>query len=57
MVYTTSLLNSILADLEHRHIYMVIAEVVTLFLYVISMAFLPEYFGASFILVVTFRAE
>jgi hypothetical protein len=26
---------------------MVIAEVVTLFIYVVSMAFLPEYFGLS----------
>ena len=29
-----------------RHLYMVISEVVTLFLYAISIAFLPEYFGA-----------
>lgn len=28
-----------------RHLYMVISEVVTLFLYAISIAFLPEYFG------------
>ena len=29
-----------------RHIYMVIAEIVTLLLYAISIVFLPEYFGA-----------
>ena len=28
-----------------RHIYMVISEIATLFFYVISIAFLPEYFG------------
>jgi len=28
-----------------RHSYMVISEVVTLFFYVVSMAFLPAYFG------------
>jgi len=32
------------------HIYMVIAEIVTLFFYVISMAFLPEYFDLSFVI-------
>src|ERR1700761_4466816 len=30
-----------------RHVYMVISEIVTLFFYVISIAFLPEYFGAG----------
>ena len=35
------------ADLLFRHTYMVISEVVTLLIYMISMAFLPEYFGAS----------
>lgn len=28
-----------------RHVYMVIAEIVTLILYAISIVFLPEYFG------------
>lgn len=28
-----------------RHIYMVVSEIVTLLIYMISMAFLPEYFG------------
>jgi len=32
------------------HIYMVIAEIVTLFFYVISMTFLPEYFDLSFVI-------
>jgi phospholipid-translocating ATPase len=30
-----------------RHIYMVVSEVVTLFFYVISIAFLPAYFGVN----------
>lgn len=54
---SVSLLISIPTDLEGRHIYMVIAEIVTLFLYVISMAFLPEYFGASFLLAIVFGAK
>ena len=32
-----------------RHTYMVISEVVTLVMYVISMAFLPEYFGTCLV--------
>ena len=28
-----------------RHMYMVVSEIVTLFIYAISMIFLPEYFG------------
>lgn len=34
-----------------RHLYMAISEVATLFFYVISIAFLPEYFGTSLPLV------
>jgi len=30
----------------HRHVYMIISEVVTLGIYALSMVFLPEYFGA-----------
>ena len=30
---------------SYRHVYMVISEVVTFFLYALSLAFLPEYFG------------
>ncbi|KAF8310761.1 aminophospholipid-transporting P-type ATPase [Clavulina sp. PMI_390] len=32
------------------HLYMFLAEIVTLFIYVISMAFLPEYFDLSFVI-------
>ena len=32
---------------HHRHTYMIISEVVTLCFYMISMVFLPEYFGKS----------
>ena len=35
----------------HRHPYMILAEVITLFFYAISMAFLPEYFGKSHVLI------
>ena len=39
-----------------RHIYMVVSEIVTLFFYVISIAFLPAYFGMNhFSLVVSSR--
>jgi hypothetical protein len=38
--------RNLLDIFSSRHIYMVISEVVTLFFYVISIAFLPEYFGA-----------
>ena len=31
-----------------RHIYMVVSEIVTLFFYVISIAFLPAYFGMNY---------
>jgi phospholipid-translocating ATPase len=31
----------------HRHRYMVYAETITLFVYMASMAFLPEYFGVA----------
>ena len=34
------------ADMSCRHTYMVISEIVTLLIYMISIAFLPEYFGA-----------
>lgn len=30
-----------------RHLYMIVSEVVTLIFYIISIAFLPEYFGTS----------
>jgi phospholipid-translocating ATPase len=39
-----SAMSALLSDI-FRHIYMVISEIVTLLLYLASMAFLPEYFG------------
>lgn len=30
-----------------RHIYMVLSEIITLLIYVVSIVFLPEYFGES----------
>ena len=44
----TILVNA--TDVSPRHIYMVISEIVTLLLYVISIAFLPEYFGELYVL-------
>jgi len=38
-----------------RHIYMVISEVVTLFFYVISIAFLPAYFGLLHLLIAEYH--
>ena len=32
-----------------RHLYMVISEVVTLCFYIVSIAFLPEYFGVFYL--------
>jgi len=32
-----------------RHVYMVVSEISTLFFYIFSMAFLPEYFGEEFL--------
>ena len=47
--YALHICKSIIeSDACARHLYMVISEVVTLFFYVISIAFLPEYFGTSF---------
>lgn len=39
--------KALCSRLSFRHLYMVVSEVVTLFLYAISIAFLPEYFGTS----------
>lgn len=33
-----------------RHLYMLLSEVITLAVYIISMWFLPEYFNMSFVL-------
>lgn len=51
--FTALILNELIMvalEITTWHMYMVIAEVVTLMLYVVSMTFLPEYFGASIIL-------
>jgi phospholipid-translocating ATPase len=45
---TTSVLT---ACVRFRHVYMAASEVVTLSFYIISMAFLPEYFGEFHVLV------
>jgi len=46
--FTALILNELIMvalEITTWHVYMIISEIVTLFLYVISMAFLPEYFG------------
>ncbi|KAI0920746.1 hypothetical protein AcV5_010413 [Taiwanofungus camphoratus] len=55
--FTALILNELIMvalEITTWHIYMVISEVVTLFFYVISIAFLPEYFDLSFVLSVRF---
>lgn len=47
--FTALVLNELIMvalEITTWHVYMVLSEVVTLLLYCISMAFLPEYFGA-----------
>ncbi|KAG8702472.1 putative aminophospholipid-translocase [Ceratobasidium sp. 394] len=51
--FTALVLNELIMvalEITTWHLYMVISEVVTLFFYVISIAFLPEYFDLSFVL-------
>ncbi|KAG9123612.1 putative aminophospholipid-translocase [Ceratobasidium sp. 392] len=51
--FTALILNELIMvalEITTWHLYMVISEVVTLFFYVISIAFLPEYFDLSFVL-------
>jgi len=55
--FTALILNELIMvalEITTWHIYMVISEVVTLFLYVISIAFLPQYFDLSFVVSVRF---
>ncbi|KAF8064332.1 hypothetical protein FPV67DRAFT_215232 [Lyophyllum atratum] len=54
--FTALILNElIMVALEiTTHIYMVVSEVATLFLYIISIAFLPEYFDTSFVVSLVF---
>ncbi|KAI6041769.1 hypothetical protein EDC04DRAFT_2665360 [Pisolithus marmoratus] len=50
--FTALILNELFMvgiEITTWHTYMIIAEVVTLFLYVISIAFLPEYFDLEFV--------
>jgi len=55
--FTALILNELIMvalEITTWHAYMVASEIVTLFLYVISMAFLPEYFDLSFVISVRF---
>ncbi|KAJ2921517.1 hypothetical protein H1R20_g15573, partial [Candolleomyces eurysporus] len=55
--FTALILNELIMvalEITTWHVYMVISEVVTLFFYVISIAFLPEYFDLSFVVSVGF---
>ncbi|KAG2143955.1 hypothetical protein BD769DRAFT_1747670 [Suillus cothurnatus] len=50
--FTALVINELIMvalEITTWHIYMVISEVVTLFFYVISIAFLPEYFDLDFV--------
>ncbi|KAF5335007.1 hypothetical protein D9611_010004 [Ephemerocybe angulata] len=50
--FTALILNELIMvalEITTWHVYMVISEVVTLFFYVISIAFLPEYFDLTFV--------
>ncbi|THG97433.1 hypothetical protein EW026_g4568 [Hermanssonia centrifuga] len=51
--FTALVLNELIMvalEITTWHMYMVISEVVTFFLYALSLAFLPEYFDLSFVL-------
>ncbi|KAG5645131.1 hypothetical protein DXG03_006848 [Asterophora parasitica] len=55
--FTALILNELIMvalEITTWHIYMVISEVATLFFYVISIAFLPEYFDLSFVVSLVF---
>ncbi|KAJ4480845.1 protein transporter [Lentinula aciculospora] len=55
--FTALVLNELIMvalEITTWHTYMIISEVVTLFFYVISIAFLPEYFDLSFVVTVGF---
>ncbi|EDR01002.1 aminophospholipid-transporting P-type ATPase [Laccaria bicolor S238N-H82] len=50
--FTALILNELIMvalEITTWHIYMIVSEVVTLFFYIISIAFLPEYFDLSFV--------
>ncbi|EFP84901.2 phospholipid-translocating ATPase [Puccinia graminis f. sp. tritici CRL 75-36-700-3] len=55
--FTSLILTELLMvalEITTWHRYMIVAEVVTLLLYLTSMAFLPEYFDLSFVLTISF---
>jgi len=55
--FTALVLNELFMvglEITTWHTYMILAEIVTLLFYVISMAFLPEYFDLSFVVSTTF---
>jgi len=55
--FTALILNELIMvalEITTWHLYMVISEVVTLILYAVSMAFLPEYFDLSFVVTIPF---
>ncbi|GBE86868.1 Probable phospholipid-transporting ATPase [Sparassis crispa] len=55
--FTALILNELIMvalEITTWHIYMIISEIVTLLLYVVSIAFLPEYFDLSFVLSLRF---
>ncbi|KAJ7188382.1 protein transporter [Mycena filopes] len=55
--FTALILNELIMvalEITTWHTYMVISEIVTLFFYVISIAFLPEYFDLTFVVTVGF---
>lgn len=48
--FTALVLNELIMvalEITTWHTYMIISEIVTLFFYIISIAFLPEYFGKA----------
>ncbi|KAI0331410.1 protein transporter [Cubamyces sp. BRFM 1775] len=51
--FTALILNELIMvalEITTWHVYMVLSEVVTLFIYAVSMAFLPEFFDLTFVL-------
>ncbi|CAK5281457.1 unnamed protein product [Mycena citricolor] len=55
--FTALILNELIMvalEITIWHVYMVISEVLTLFFYVISIAFLPEYFDLTFVVTIGF---
>ncbi|KAJ6499413.1 hypothetical protein C8R45DRAFT_898489 [Mycena sanguinolenta] len=55
--FTALILNELIMvalEITTWHTYMVISEIVTLFFYVISIAFLPEYFDLTFVVTLGF---